>query len=454
MDASLIVAGLMAGFSGLLTRLRSRDAVLGRAAAMGWTMLAVSAVLTLASALGLLAADGASLIALLLTAFVGATVLSFSRRYLRADPDVRGYAAKVLLLLGAIALFAGARDLVSLAIGWIASGWLLTLLIGHASHWPEARAARRRALATFATGDVALIAGLGLIAIDAGSIRIDALKAAPSLMTTAGAILIVIAAAVRCALPPFQRWLNRSMTAPTPVSALMHAGFVNGGGLLLIRLAPALEAAPVARALAIAIGLAAALIGTGVMLVRPDIKRSLAGSTTAQMGFMLMTCGLGAYAAALWHLVAHGLFKAWLFLQSGSAIGIGQREVPVALPSAAVAAFGLVAVIASAALSLGSPAAGVIVPLTLALATAIATVPRVLTQPAFAAPAVAIVAAYAGGVMAFDRLLAHPSGPALGGAWLPPAIVAVFMAAWLIQTFVTSGRLLLPASLYARLLRA
>ena len=141
-------------------------------------------------------------------------------------------------------------------------------------------------------------------------------------VTLTAALLLLIAAAARCALPPFAGWLLSSMTAPTPVSALMHAGLVNAGGFLLIRFAPVFEAAPIARAAAVAIGLVAALYGVGVMSVRPDIKRSLAGSTVSQMGFMIMSCGLGAYAAALWHIVAHGLFKAWLFLGSGSSVGM------------------------------------------------------------------------------------------------------------------------------------
>ena len=155
-------------------------------------------------------------------------------------------------------------------------------------------------------------------------------------------MLLVIAAAARCAVPPFSGWLLSSMTAPTPVSALMHAGLVNAGGFLLIRFAPVLEAAPVARAVAMLLGLFGAIYGVGIMMVRPDIKRSLAGSTVSQMGFMIASCGLGYFAAALWHLTAHGLFKAWLFLTAGSRVGIEQNRPQGGLDLTAAATVALV----------------------------------------------------------------------------------------------------------------
>lgn len=436
----------------LIAAARSRSRVLAFAAAAGWATLVVNVLLAVAALAGLVAADPVGLVAQLLTSFVGAIVLSFSRRFLRADSETRGYAAKTILLLGAVMLFAGARDMISLAIGWIASGWLLAALIGHAPRWPEAKKARRRTLATFIVGDIALVAGLAILGFAEGGMALDRLAIAPTAFTTLAALLIVIAASVRCALPPFQRWLSRSMTAPTPVSALMHAGFVNGGGILLIRFAPVLETAPLARVAAIGLGIVAALVGTAVTLVRPDVKRSLAGSTSAQMGFMLMTCGLGAYAAALWHLVAHGLFKAWLFLRSGSAIGAAAPAETVTIAPAAVAGIGVAAV--AACLALGALYGAAVVPLTLALVAALVTAARLLAEPLLAAMTATILAAYAGGLVAVDHLLAHPSGPAIGGVLLAPAIVAVFMAAWLIQTLIFAGRVRPPAALYARLLNA
>ena len=137
-------------------------------------------------------------------------------------------------------------------------------------------------------------------------------------------ILVVVAALSRSAQFPFHRWLPATLAAPTPVSALLHAGVVNAGGILLIRLAP-LSRREVAQALTIAAGAATMVYGATIMLVKPDVKGALAHSTTAQMGFMILTCGLGLWAAAVIHLVAHGFYKSTLFLSSGSAVAAPPR---------------------------------------------------------------------------------------------------------------------------------
>ena len=271
----------------------------------------------------LVAAHGMQLVIAGLTLFVAGIVASFSRRYLRADRRARGFFVRLGALVAAVLAMTLADSLLLLGAAWCLSGWLLAALIGHVADWTEARTAARRARLSFAVGDTALLGALAIVGTHAGSDRIGvALGAvgtlAPALATCA-ALLLVLAAAVRAALPPFSGWLLASMTAPTPVSALMHAGLVNAGGFLLIRFGALLALAPAARAVAVALGLVAALYGVGVMMVRPDVKRALAGSTVSQMGFMVLSCGLGLPGAALWHLAGHGLFKAWLFLGSGSA---------------------------------------------------------------------------------------------------------------------------------------
>ena len=112
----------------------------------------------------------------------------------------------------------------------------------------------------------------------------------------------------------------------TPVSALLHAGVVNAGGVLLIKLSPVVTSSGPVQALIIIAGLATLAYGAAIMLAKPDIKGALAHSTMAQMGFMILTCGLGLWAAAVFHLVAHGFYKATLFLSSGSAIAYRRRK--------------------------------------------------------------------------------------------------------------------------------
>jgi NAD(P)H-quinone oxidoreductase subunit 5 len=115
-------------------------------------------------------------------------------------------------------------------------------------------------------------------------------------------------------------WLTEVMEAPTPVSALLHAGIINAGGVLLIRLADLVQASPGAMAALVMIGGFTALFGAVVMLTQSAVKTALAWSTVSQMGFMLLQCGLGLWALALLHIVAHSLYKAHAFLSSGGAV--------------------------------------------------------------------------------------------------------------------------------------
>ncbi|WP_281176523.1 proton-conducting transporter transmembrane domain-containing protein, partial [Haloparvum sedimenti] len=142
------------------------------------------------------------------------------------------------------------------------------------------------------------------------------------------------------ALFPFHTWLLSSMTAPTPASALMHAGFVNAGGILLTRFAPLLADDRAVMSILVVVGAFSALLGQALLLVQTDVKRELGASTIAQMGFMILQCGLGFFAAAITHLILHGFYKAYLFLSSGAAVEQttpeGHHRTGMSLPSVAV----------------------------------------------------------------------------------------------------------------------
>jgi len=166
--------------------------------------------------------------------------------------------------------------------------------------------------------------------------------------------LLVACVALKSAQFPFHSWLPDTMETPTPVSAFMHAGIINAGGFLLIRLQPLLVHAPSALHFLALLGALTAMFGAVVMLPQPSVKRALAYSTIAQMGFMLLQCGVGAFALALLHIVAHSLYKAHAFLRSGSTIGAPARAaVPLATPWLAVGGLGGALVVA-AAVSLSS----------------------------------------------------------------------------------------------------
>jgi NADH:ubiquinone oxidoreductase subunit 5 (chain L)/Multisubunit Na+/H+ antiporter, MnhA subunit len=145
-------------------------------------------------------------------------------------------------------------------------------------------------------------------------------SAANSMLVSAIGGLFVLAAMTKSAQFPFHSWLPDTMEAPTPVSALMHAGIINAGGFLVIRLSPLVVLSPAALGMLAMIGAITALLGGVVMLSQTSVKRSLAFSTIAQMGFMMLQCGLGGFSAALLHIVAHSLYKAHAFLSSGSVL--------------------------------------------------------------------------------------------------------------------------------------
>jgi NADH-quinone oxidoreductase subunit L len=123
-----------------------------------------------------------------------------------------------------------------------------------------------------------------------------------------------------------QVWLPSSLYAPTPIHALLHAGIINAGGFLINRLAPLYGLVPDTLHLAFVVGGLTALGGAAIMLTQSDIKRMLGFSTIGQMGYMIMECGLGAFALAIFHLIAHGLFKATVFLNCGNVIHQARRE--------------------------------------------------------------------------------------------------------------------------------
>lgn len=273
-------------------------------------------------------ADRLAVVLLLLVFGVSTIVQAYAVRYLAEDPRAGWFTAGAGLLTTSSALLMTAQTLVVLALGWTLAGIALCLLLATYWHLPAARDGVRRTATAFLIGDLALWAAVILVANHTGTVDLAALRTEPlagTLMAIA-AVLVVAAALSRSAQIPFHRWLPATLAAPTPVSALLHAGVVNAGGILLIKLSPLMAASGLAQALTIVAGIATLAYGAVIMLVKPDIKGALAHSTMAQMGFMILTCGLGLWAAAVFHLVAHGFYKATLFLSSGSAIAYRRRK--------------------------------------------------------------------------------------------------------------------------------
>ncbi|MHA7649124.1 proton-conducting transporter transmembrane domain-containing protein [Mycobacterium sp. ML4] len=287
----------------------------------------------------LIAAVGVNrLSALLLVLVYGVSMVVqiFALRYLACDRRSGWFTAGTGLLTSASAGLMTSGTLIGLAVCWTLAGVALCLLL--ATYWelPAARDGVRRTAIAFAVGDVALWLAVGAVTMRWGNINLFDLGperfAHGSSVVVVATGLIVVAALSRSAQIPFHRWLPATLAAPTPVSALLHAGVVNAGGVLLVRLSPIVSGSAVAMALAFTAGTLSVLYGGVVMLTKSDIKGSLVYSTMAQMGFMILTCGLGLSAAAIFHLVGHGFYKATLFLASGSAIA--KRRQKAARPPA------------------------------------------------------------------------------------------------------------------------
>jgi NAD(P)H-quinone oxidoreductase subunit 5 len=204
---------------------------------------------------------------------------------------------------------------------WFCCNRILVKLMVHKSAWKAAKASGKLAMQNFIIGFFLMIFAFALMYHETSSVSIQYIisQSIDSWLMVIALIILVFAAMTQSAIWPFHRWLISSANSPTPVSAIMHAGIINGGGFLLARFSPLFFNAPTILTIIFIVGLVSALLGSLWKLMQHDIKRMLACSTMGQMGFMFLQCGLGLFAPALAHLCWHGMFKAYLFLSSGSA---------------------------------------------------------------------------------------------------------------------------------------
>lgn len=341
--------------AGLLCRGRAPETA-GRIALLAASLSALSAAgfavlhgVAEISSGALLKFDGVSSVMVVLVSFLGAVVLRFSRNYLAGDPHQARFFSWMSLTLAAVITLVLSGHLLLLLGAWVATSLCLHRLLLHHPERAGAIFSARKKFVFSRLGDVCLAAAIVILFWSHGTLELDGLFASIAAGNSGGlpaaGYLIVSCAALKSAQFPFHSWLPDTMETPTPVSAFMHAGIINAGGFLIVRLSPLFTHAPGAlNALAI-LGTLTAAFGAVVMLAQPGVKRALAYSTIAQMGFMMVQCGLGAYGLALLHIVAHSLYKANAFLTSGSSVG--------AVPRAAVR-------LCLPALALGLPAGGLL----------------------------------------------------------------------------------------------
>ena len=271
----------------------------------------------------------------LLVAFVGTIVIQYSRNYLDGDPDHGRFIRWLSLTLACVLTLILAGNLFQLALAWFGTSLGLHRLLLFYRARPAAILAARKKFIASRIGDLCLIGAMALAHRRFGSLDFAAIQQGAKALHEAAAIpgdihvlaaLLVVAGLLKCAQFPLHGWLLEVMETPTPVSALLHAGIINAGGFLLLRFADVLALSGPALDLLLVVGGVTALFGSVVMTTQTSVKVSLAYSTIAQMGFMMLQIGLGAFSAALLHLVAHSLYKAHAFLSSGSVIDL--RRAP------------------------------------------------------------------------------------------------------------------------------
>ncbi len=288
--------------------------------------------------------DALSLIMLLLVSFLGAVVTRYAVNYLEGDPGQGRFTKWLSVTIGAVLLLIVSGNLLMFSLAWMAISLTLHQLLTFYSERPGAQFAARKKFLISRLGDAAMIGVLVLTYRCFGTWEFRELFAAVKAMHASAASLppclgwisglLVTGAMLKSAQFPFHSWLPDTMETPTPVSALMHAGIINAGGFLIVRFSLLVSLSSGALNALALVGVFTALFASLIMLTQTSVKRSLAYSTIAQMGFMMLQCGLGAFSLAVLHLVAHSLYKAHAFLASGGSVDFAKSSwVPSGRPA-------------------------------------------------------------------------------------------------------------------------
>ncbi|MCA9706175.1 MAG: NADH-quinone oxidoreductase subunit L [Myxococcales bacterium] len=284
--------------------------------------------------------DHLSAVMCLVITGVGLLIHIFSVGYMAKDPDYGRYFAYLNLFCAAMLILVLGKSLVLTFVGWEGVGVCSYLLIGFWFTDDAKATAGRKAFIMNRVGDLGFILGMLLIYTVVGSLDVDAIARACALgeqsefmkefypqvfggatIATLATLLLFVGCTGKSAQIPLFTWLPDAMAGPTPVSALIHAAtMVTAGVYLIVRLNFLFALAPFTMAIIAVIGGATALFAATIGITQNDIKKVLAYSTVSQLGYMFLACGMGAWVAAIFHLVTHAFFKACLFLGSGAVI--------------------------------------------------------------------------------------------------------------------------------------
>ena len=269
--------------------------------------------------------DPLSLVMMLIVSGVGGLIVWYSMGYMAGDDEERRYFAYMSLFVFAMLLLVESANFLLLLVGWGLVGLASYLLIGFWHRRPEAIAAAKKAFIMNAIGDATFALAAVLLVWQVGALDFTTVFAQTDTLSSTMVNLIALGllggAVAKSAQLPLHTWLPDAMEGPTPVSALIHAAtMVTAGVYLLVRAHPIFEQAVHVQHLAAVLGAITLLVAGLVALVQWDIKRVIAYSTMSQIGYMFLGAGIGAYGAAMFHLLTHAFFKALLFMAAGVVI--------------------------------------------------------------------------------------------------------------------------------------
>jgi NAD(P)H-quinone oxidoreductase subunit 5 len=265
-------------------------------------------------------------------------ISKYGLRYLDGEPRQTSFYKNMLVTVTAVCLLVLSDNLLMFFLSWILTSFGIRELLLFYPTRVAAQAAAKKKMFVSRVGDAALLIALGMTYHMFHTFNFDGIfrvatdpvfGAENVLNLNILGCLFAIAAITKSAQYPFHFWLPETMETPTPVSALMHAGVINAGGFLIIRLSPILTHAEWPHAILTLIGAWTAAYAGLIMITQNDIKKKLAYSTISQMGMMLFACGLGAYSIALLHIIGHSFYKAHAFLSTGEVVGESRKTSAV-----------------------------------------------------------------------------------------------------------------------------
>ncbi len=267
--------------------------------------------------------DHFSRVMVVVIVIISSTILAYSQRYLKSDVTQARFLAQIHMVIASVLLLVMAGNLLTAFIAWQFIGLTLYILLNHYHFDIYANKAAKKKFIVNRVGDLCFL--IAIIIVFQQTNNSDFIYLVTLHHNNLIALFILIAVMTKSAQFPFHIWLPDTLEAPTPVSALMHAGVINAGGILIIRCSNLFLVNHSVLVIMCFIGTLTALIGNINMNHQVTIKKRLAYSTMAQMGYMILQCGFGLFSAALFHLISHGFLKGYLFLNTGSALTIDRN---------------------------------------------------------------------------------------------------------------------------------